>query len=42
MVRITDGPDMTLAVYRGRKAINQTNISVMSEKNLRIGQRKQC
>ena len=25
VVRITDGPDMTAAVYHGRKATNQTN-----------------
>ena len=25
VVRITDRPDMTLAVYRGHKALNQTN-----------------
>ena len=25
MVRITDRPDMTSAIYRGRKALNQTN-----------------
>ena len=25
VVRITNGPDMTPAFYRGRKAMNQTN-----------------
>ena len=31
VVRITDRPDMTSAVYRGRKATNQTNKVVVQK-----------
>ena len=34
MVRITDRPNMTSAVYRGRKALNKTNKFINNYKNL--------
>ena len=33
MFRITDRSDMTLAVYRGRKTLNQTNKTYMLSKD---------